>query len=229
MLESQKSDSFSLKYRLTRLIFFLPSFPFVKKIMGFQNLPGSGPFIIASNHSSHFDWIVLLIYLTRYLKRHVHFFSTIKYASNPLFKYLVKTSQGIWMDPKEPARSLYVGLQFLKHGKIVVVFPEGTRSPDGKIRKGKTGVAALALLAKVPVVPVGLINTHKVLPRGAAFFRLARCEANIGKPLTFDNYYKDYEEAVDQNDLDRVLEIEETVVRIIMREIAKLSNQEYPF
>lgn len=224
-----KKGPFSLKYRITRILFFLPTFPFVKKIVGFQNLPKSGPFIIAPNHTSHFDWIVLLIYLTRYLKRHVHFFSTIKYAGNPLFKYLVDTSQGIWMDPKEPVRSFYVGMEYLKHGEIVVIFPEGTRSPDGRIQQGKTGTAALALTTKVPVVPVGLLGTDKVLPKGAALPRLARCQANIGKSMRFDAFYQEYDGAIDQNDQDRIREIEEKVIRMIMKEIARLSGQEYPF
>lgn len=229
MFTSPKSNPFPIKYRFVRFLFILASLPFVKKISGTENLFRKGPFIIAGNHASHIDWLFVFNRFTAIMKRHAHCFATAKYFSNPFFKFYVELSQCIRMDPKTGARSLLTALEYLKHGEIVEIFPEGTRSLDGKIRKGKTGVAALALATKVPVVPVGLINTHKVLPHGAAFPRFARCEANIGKALEFSRYYKDYDEAIDQNDQDRILEIEENIVRIIMKEIARLSNQEYPY
>lgn len=229
MMGSKKNSFFSIKYKLTRFLFFLASLPFIKKIGGIKNLFREGPYIIAANHASHIDWLFVFNRFTAIIKRHIHFFATTKYYSNPLFRTYVNWSQGIWTDPKIQARSLLTALQYLKHGEILGIFPEGTRSPDGKIKKGKSGIADLALLAKVPVVPVGLIGTHNVLPKGAAFPRFARCEANIGGPLEFKEYYKDYDEAVDSKDSDRIKKIEEEVIRKIMREIARLSNQEYPF
>ena len=229
MIKVQKSNPFSIKYKIVRFFFYLPLLPFIKKIRGIQNLPGEGAFIIAANHSSHIDWLLLLCNLTGVLNRHFHFLATIKYRSNPLFKFLVELTRSVWVDLKEQARSLLITLKYLRDGEIMVIFPEGTRSPDGKIRKGKAGVAALALQAKTPVVPVGLVNTHKILPRGAFFPRFIRCKINIGEPLKFDSYYEDYDEAIAQNDQTKILEIEEKIVRIIMKEIAKLSGQKYPY
>ncbi len=203
--------------------------PFFGKINGTHNLPKEGAFILAANHSSHFDWLYIILNLTRALKRHVHILATKKYYGNKIFRFFVEISQGIWVSDREGARSLFIAINLLKDGKIVVIFPEGTRSPDGKIRKGKNGIAAMALSAKVPIAPIGLIDTHKVLPRGGYFLRPARCRMNIGKPLTFESYYKDYNEALDQDDREKLLAIEEEVVRTIMKGIARLSNQEYPF
>lgn len=229
MFNSPKNNPFSTKYRLVRLFLIILSLPFIKKINGIQNLLKQNPFIIAANHTSHIDWAFFYNRFSAITKKYMHCFATIKYYKVFLFRFYVNLSQSIWMDPRQPMRSIFIALQYLRHGEIVSVFPEGTRSPDGKIRKGKTGVAALALQAKVPVVPVGLIGTHNVLPKGAFFPRLARCEANIGEALEFKEYYKDYDEAVDSNDSDRIKKIEEEVTRKIMQEIARLSNQEYLF
>ncbi len=229
MTKAQKNTPFSLKYRFVRFLFFLAFLPFIKKIRGIKNLPGERGFIVAANHSSHIDWLLLNVNLTGVIKKHLHIFATKKYYDNPFFRFLVELSQSIWVDMKERARTLFVALEYLKKGESLLIFPEGTRSPDGKIRKGQTGIAALALTAKVPIVPVGLVNTHKILPRGAFFPRFTRCEINIGEPLKFDSYCEVYDEAIDQNDQTKILEIEEEVVRIIMKEIAKLSGQEYPY
>lgn len=229
MIKVQKSNPFSIKYRIVRFSLYLALLLFIKKIRGIQNLPREGAFIIAANHSSHIDWFLLLCNLTRVLNRHFHFLATIKYRSNPLFKFLVELTRSVWVDLKEPVRSLLIALKYLRDGEILVIFPEGTRSPDGKIRKGITGTAILALQAKTPVVPVGLINTYKILPRGAFFPRFSRCEINIGEPLKFNSYCEVYDEAIDQNDQTKILEVEEKVVRIIMKEIAILSGQEYPY
>ncbi len=229
MTKIKNKNPFSIKYRIVRFILLMFLFPFFGKINGIQNLPREGAFILAANHSSHIDWFYILLNLTRVLNRHVHFLSTEKYYRNPPYRFLVELSQGIWVSAKEGARSLFSTLKCLKDGKIVVIFPEGTRSLDGKIRKGKTGPAALALAAKVPIIPIGLIDTYRVLPRGAFFLRPAKCKMKIGAPLYFEPYCKAHDEAIAQNDQTKILEIEEKFVRIIMKEIAKLSGQEYPY
>jgi 1-acyl-sn-glycerol-3-phosphate acyltransferase len=229
MGKNKNSNPFSVRHRLLLYLFVLAGFPFIKKIEGSRNLRGEGPFIIAANHASHIDWFFLFMRFASIMDRYLHTFATTIGYKNLIYRFLVDFTQCIWMDPKSKMRAIYTALEYLKRGEVIGIFPEGTRSPDGKIRKGKSGIAALALQAKVSVVPVGLINTHKVLPRGAVFPRFARCEANIGEPLKFDDYYKDYDEAVGQNDQPRIAKIQEEVVRIIMREIARLSNQEYRY
>lgn len=219
----------SLKFRLVRFFLFLIVFPFIKKIRGLQNLPKEGGFIVASNHSSFFDPLILGVFLSRFLNRYVHFLAYHELFSYPLVKFVIELAESIRVEPKEEAKSLLIAQKYLRDGKTISLFPEGTRSYDGKIKKGKTGAAALALSAKVPVVPVGLINTYKILPRQKLLPRPARCEMNVGEPLKFEPYYEEYDEALNQNDQEIILELQEKVVRIIMKEIARLSNQEYLF
>ena len=221
--------SLSAKFKLFRLLFLIILFPLVRKIRGKENLPKDKAFIVASNHASIIDGLLLNTYLTRPLKRYIHFLTTIRHYDNPLNRFLMGTAKSIKIRAREVGKASSLALEYLKRGEILGVFPEGTRSPDGKIRKGMNGVATLALSARVPVVPVGLINTHKILPKGKFFLRYARCEINIGKALEFDQYYKDYDEAVKQNQRLKIVEIEQKVVRLIMQEIASLSNQKYPY
>jgi 1-acyl-sn-glycerol-3-phosphate acyltransferase len=220
---------FTVKFRLVRRFFLIVLSPFLRRINGKQNLRQQGPYVIAANHVSHLDWLLLQIHISKIIKKYIHFIATSKYFNNRIYRFLVEITQSIWRDENAPARALYIALQYLKHGEIVSIFPEGTRSPDGKIMKGKSGAAAFALLTKIPVIPVGLTNVHKILPRGAFIPRPARCEINIGKPLTFEAFYEEHDGAVNQHDLKKIAEIEEKVVRIIMQEIARLSNQEYPY
>ena len=100
-----------------------------------------------------------------------------------------------------------------------MIFPEGTRSHDGKLKKAYTGIAKLTLSAKVSVLPVGIIDANKVLPKGKIFLRLKRCEVKIGKLMYFDKYY---------NKKPNKKIIEETT-RSIMKEIAELIGQKYNY
>ena len=104
----------------------------------------------------------------------------------------------------------------LNSGKIVSIYPEGTRTLNGRIQKGKTGVARLALAAKVPVLPIGLVGTFDIMPKGKFFPRFKRCTVNIGKLM----YFKEYYGKCDDYDISR------KVTDRIMKEIARLSNQE---
>jgi 1-acyl-sn-glycerol-3-phosphate acyltransferase len=112
----------------------------------------------------------------------------------------------------------------LKRGELVGIFPEGHRSLDGKLLKAKSGSAMLALKARAPVVPIGLINTHAILPKGSAWPRFfTPYQIKIGRPMVFEQYYSEYETARDP------AEIEGKVSRAIMREIGHLIGQEYSF
>ena len=107
----------------------------------------------------------------------------------------------------------------LKQGKIIAIHPEGTRTLTGKLQKGKTGVARLALAAKVPVVPVGLVGTFEILPKGKYIPKLKRAIMDIGRPLYFDEY-------CNKKITKRLLR---EITNKIMKEIAKLCKQEYNF
>ena len=103
--------------------------------------------------------------------------------------------------------------------KIIVIYPEGTRTLTGKLNQGRTGIARLALSAKVPVLPIGVIGTFQILPKGKWIPKLKRAELNIGKFLYFDKYYE-------KENNKKTLRL---VTDIIMKEIAKLSKQKYNY
>jgi 1-acyl-sn-glycerol-3-phosphate acyltransferase len=108
--------------------------------------------------------------------------------------------------------------EYLGLGEIVGVFPEGRRSLDGKLKKAKLGAAKLALSAKVPVIPIGIIGSYELFPKGKKFPKLKKSViVNIGKPIYFNKYYG-------KDDDNKALE---NVTRKIMQEIGKLSRQKY--
>lgn len=229
MKNRNKADRPSILFKLERILYFAIFSLCMKKVSGLENLSRDKAFIIASNHLSIIDGFLLTVYLTKPIDRNIHYLVSPRYYSNPFFRHLLETAEDIRLEPGHPAKSTYAALQCLKRGEIIGIFPEGIRSRDGKIQKGLPGVAHLALSARVPVVPVGLLNTHKYMPWGKTLPRFARMEIHVGKPMDFVQYYKEYNEAVGQEDQARAREIEEQVVRSIMKEIARLSNQEYPF
>ena len=90
--------------------------------------------------------------------------------------------------PTAAQESLDTALEVLKAGEAFGIYPEGTRSRDGKLYRGRTGVAWLALTAQVPIVPVGLIGTEDIQPVGASFPRLAKVTVRFGKPIGVESY-----------------------------------------
>ena len=224
-------NPFTIKYRFFLFLFTIFYAIYTRKFRGSQNLPPGGPFIIAANHSSIIDGPLIGHYVNRKLKRYMHFLATTTttFYKRPFQRFITELTQSIWMKKNEESKVMLIALEYLKKGEIIGVFPEGTMSFNGKIRRGERGAAFLALMAKVPVVPIGLINTYRVLPPRKRFPRLARCEMNIGKPIHLNSFYKAYDEAREQKDQTKIQEIENQVIRIIMKEIARLSNQQYPY
>ena len=107
----------------------------------------------------------------------------------------------------------------MKSGKIIAIHPEGTRTLTGKLQQGKTGIARLALAAKAPVLPIGLIGTFEILPKGKHIPKFKKAAMNIGKLMAFEKYYN---KKITKSLLRKI-------TNKIMHEIAKLSNQKYDF
>ena len=201
--------------------------PFIKKVIGRKNLP-KPPYILAANHSSYFDDMVLPFIAYLIAKRKAAIFMNSRFFKNKLLKKYLMHQGGIAIDvakdvkneiqrKKTNDKAFDTALKYIRHGRIFCIFPEGSRSLDGKLKKAKTGVAKIALMAKIPVVPVGIIGSYEMLPKGAKFLRFKRATISIGKPLYFDKYYgkeKDYKTL-------------ENITATIMKEIAKLSNQKW--
>jgi 1-acyl-sn-glycerol-3-phosphate acyltransferase len=153
---------------------------FAIKIEGKENIPYRGGVILASNHLSYLDPIVLGIFVPR----RVNFMAKEELFENFFFRWLI-TKLGAFPIKKEKIdRITYKKiLKLLEKEEVVVLFPEGTRSIDGRIGQLQAGTARIALKANVPLIPIVVRGTEKVLPRGKKVIKLARIRAWAGKPL----------------------------------------------
>jgi 1-acyl-sn-glycerol-3-phosphate acyltransferase len=188
---------------------------------GLENIPETGPAIIASNHLSFLD----SIFMPLLVPRRVTFLAKSDYFTEPGLKGLLKKMffTGVGQVPIDRSggrashAALDTGIDILKEGKLLGIYPEGTRSPDGRLYRGKVGVARMALEAGVPVIPVAMIGTFEVQPQGKVVPRIKRIGMRFGAPLDFSRYAG--------------LEDDRFVLRSmtdeIMYELMLLSNQEY--
>jgi 1-acyl-sn-glycerol-3-phosphate acyltransferase len=161
-------------------------------VVGRENVPATGPFILASNHLSFIDSMVIPLMAPR----KVGYLAKAEYFTTPglrgwwtrvLFSALgaLPVHRGTHRAAQE---ALDTAMSVLEDGGGFGIYPEGTRSKDGKLARGKTGVGWLALTAGCPVVPVGVTGTDKIQPIGANWPRPHRCTVTFGEPLTFPEY-----------------------------------------
>jgi 1-acyl-sn-glycerol-3-phosphate acyltransferase len=159
------------------------------KVEGRELLP-DGPIIMAGNHLAFID----SIFLPGVLHRRVTFLAKAEYFNRPGFKgrvvsWLMRSLSQVPIDRSGGAAggaALDAGLEVLRGGGILCIYPEGTRSPDGRLYRGRTGVARMAVDSGVPVVPVAMIGTDYVQPPGTRIPRIGlRPRIVFGKPMTF--------------------------------------------
>ncbi len=147
-------------------------------VTGHENIPRSGGVILASNHLSFID----SVFLPLVMDRRITFLAKSDYytARGPkgwFIKTFLKAAGMIPIDRsggKASEASLNTGLQVLGRGELLGIYPEGTRSPDGKLYRGRTGIARMALEAKVPVIPVVMVDTDRAMPIGRKVPRIVR-------------------------------------------------------
>ena len=191
---------------------------FRPKVKGLRNVPGSGPVIIASNHLSFSD----SIFMPLVVPRKVTFLAKSEYFTSPGPKGLLKKLTFIALGQVPVDRSggrrseaaLITGLKVLAEGKCLGIYPEGTRSPDGRLYKGRTGIARLAIESGAPIIPVAMFNTEKIQPTGTVVPKVMRVEMIFGEPMYFEG---------DSTDLLYLREVTDQ----IMATIQALSGQEY--
>jgi 1-acyl-sn-glycerol-3-phosphate acyltransferase len=190
-------------------------------VRGEEHVPEMGGAILASNHLSFSD----SIFLPLVLRRRVTFLAKADYFTGRGLKgrltaAFIKGAGQLPVDRSGGQASeaaLQTGLKVLRRGDVLGIYPEGTRSPDGRLYRGKTGVARLALEAGVPVLPVAMIGTDKVQPIGRKVPRIGRVGVVIGVPLDFSRY--------DGMQDDRF--VLRSITDEIMYELMELSGQEY--
>ena len=189
---------------------------------GVENVPREGPAILAGNHLSFSDHFFGPLHLPRKvisLGKAEYFTGTgIKGLISRMFFRGVGTVPLDRSGGKASEAALRTGLRILREGHLLGIYPEGTRSPDGRLYKGKTGVARLALMSRAPVIPWAVINTREVLPPGKIIPKFGiRPGIRFGKPLDFSRYYG--------------MEDDRLVLRAVTDEIMyalmELSGQEY--
>jgi len=207
-------------YPIAKLIFAPIIDIWIKEINGLNNIPVQGPFIITANHESYMDHLIIVKTFVMHLNKKIHFLSKKEHFSNPIKSIWHRWAGAIPLDRESKGtEALKWAIKALKSRNIIGIHPEGTRTLTGKLQRGKTGVARLALAARVPVVPVGLIGTFEILPKGKYIPELKKATMNIGKPLYFDKYYS--------KKITKKLLRE--ITNKIMKEVAKLCKQEYNF
>jgi len=179
----------SFIYLLAKFIgFFVFNLFFLIEIKGRKNFPKKGPFIVASNHLSYLDSPIIGYTCPRKL----NYFAKSSLFKIKIFSNLIKILGAIPIEREGSPLSLRKGLEILKKGEGLVIFPEGTRSRNGEIKEGKPGIGFLVVKSKVPVIPVRLIGTDRALPPGRKFIRIAKVKVIIGKPLYIakENYHE---------------------------------------
>jgi len=169
-------------YFISRILFaaILKIF-FGLEVKGKENLPGGGPFILACNHVSHIDPVVVGVACNRL---RVSFVAKKELFEIPIYRHWFR-SMGCIKINRETGGSgaLKEALFRLKKGGVVCIFPEGTRSKDGKLQEARPGVGLLVSRAGVPVIPVYVKGTGKVLPRGATRLKRAGVKIDIGRVI----------------------------------------------
>ncbi|RZT85145.1 1-acyl-sn-glycerol-3-phosphate acyltransferase [Pseudonocardia sediminis] len=190
-------------------------------IEGLDNVPDRGGAILASNHLAVAD----SFFLPLLVPRRITFLAKREYFTQPGIVGFLKKQffTGVGQVPVDRSggsaarAAMDTATRLLREGKLLGIYPEGTRSPDGKLYKGKTGVARMALEAAVPVIPVAMVGTDRVNPIGSRMWRPRKIRIRIGEPIDFSRY--------EGMAGDRF--IERSMTDEIMYDLMELSGQTY--
>ncbi|GAC1411410.1 MAG: lysophospholipid acyltransferase family protein [Actinomycetota bacterium] len=182
---------------------------------GLENVPTDGPVILAANHNSFIDSIFLPIVVPR----NVVFLGKSDYFGK-WYSWFFKWGGVIPVrreGGKASEAALNAGAEALRRGSAVAIYPEGTRSPDGRLYRGKTGVARMALRVGCPIIPVGIIGTREAQPPGRKIPKITRVGLRFGPPIDLSRY-------AGKEDDRFVLR---SITDELLYEIMMLSGQEY--
>ncbi|AOP46820.1 lysophospholipid acyltransferase family protein [Streptomyces lydicus] len=191
------------------------------KVEGMERIPATGPVILAGNHVTFID----SLFLSLVVKRPVYFIGKDEYVTGRGVKGRLMawffTSAGMIPVDRDGGHggvaALMTGRRILEQGKAFGIYPEGTRSPDGRLYRGRTGIARLALMTGAPVVPFAMVGTDKVQPGGKGRPRIAPVTVRFGEALDFSRY----------DGMDRDRYVLRAVTDEVMSDVMELSGQEY--
>jgi 1-acyl-sn-glycerol-3-phosphate acyltransferase len=188
---------------------------------GTENVPAEGAAILASNHLSAADWIFMPLMLRRrvtFLAKREYFTGTgIKGWAQRVF---FAGSGQVPIDRTNASaaeNAIQTGIRMLREGRLLGIYPEGTRSPDGRLYRGRTGIARLTLMTGAPVVPFAMIGTDKLQPGGRGIPRPGKVTVRFGEAMEFSRY----------DGMDRDRYVLRAVTDSVMAEVMRLSGQEY--
>ncbi|HVE93780.1 MAG TPA: lysophospholipid acyltransferase family protein [Acidimicrobiales bacterium] len=192
-------------------------FFFRVRVEGLEHIPRDGAVILASNHVSFCD----SIFLPLVLKRRVTFVAKAEYFDDPKTAWFFRAVGQIPIRREGGSasqRALDTARGILNDGGLFGIYPEGTRSPDGRLYKGHTGVARLALQTKSPIVPVAMIGTAEAQPIGQAFPKLFMpITVKFGRPLSYERYASAADDPM----------VLRSITDEVMFELRELTGQEY--
>jgi 1-acyl-sn-glycerol-3-phosphate acyltransferase len=190
-------------------------------VEGLDNVPDKGAAILASNHLSFSD----SFFLPLVVPRPITFLAKSDYFTGKGIKgfFTKMFFAGVGQVPVDRSggraseAALRTGLRILGEGSLLGIYPEGTRSPNGTLYRGKTGLARMAMEAKVPIIPAAMINTYEIQPPGQVRPSIRRVGIRLGRPLDFSRY----------EGLENDRFVLRSVTDEVMYELMSLSGQEY--
>jgi 1-acyl-sn-glycerol-3-phosphate acyltransferase len=187
----------------------------LSEIRGLEHIPETGPAILVSNHCSYLDFLLL----TAACERHITYVVGECFNRKPLIRRAMQSMEFIFIDRLDPYPVTPVrhSLRVLEQGRLLGIYPEGTRSRDGKLQRARDGVGYLAMVSGVPVVPIFMHGTYSAWPRHRRLPRYHPCEISIGESVLFGRTLHPSREQC------------QVAARRIMQAVAHLGGEEYPW
>lgn len=157
------------------------------EVFGYENMPTSGSVLLMMNHASYFD----PIFIGAAVKRNLHYMARSTLFKPGFIRWFLLNMNAFPVNLGSPDRlAIKKALKILDEGKVLLIFPEGTRTIDGNLQKAQDGVGFIAYRTKARVIPVYLDGTRKVLPRGAKIPKTGKITVSFGKPIDMDYFRK---------------------------------------
>ena len=167
-----------------RIFFYIV---FRTRVYGRENIPAEGPVILAANHASNIDPPLM----ARLIERPVSYMAKIELFENPIFGAAIRRCHAFPVKRGESDRgAIKAAVTVLKEGRVLGLFPEGTRSKTGQLQKAEAGVALIAAMTGAPIVPVAILNTHRIFANGGL---LPQLRIMYGAPMSFQGDRKSKE------------------------------------